>query len=160
MLDWIERIARIVCFVGCVIYFAQAGLCVWFLSTGALEYPFWLLPLLLAVAFVAAGIHFLRLALYGSIRDDASPSPTIGTTTLPTFSASGAVRYGIVAALIIESFIFREAHYEDHPKDLLTAWTPCLLIFGALAFMSDRSWAIIKAPPAAIGRALRSWLRQ
>jgi hypothetical protein len=158
MLDLIERIARIVCFVGCVIYFAQAGLCAWFLSTGALPYPFWLLPLLLALVFVAAGSHLLHLALRGSIRD-ASPSPTIGKT-LPTFSALGAVRYGIVAALIIESFIFRDVHYDDHPKDLLTAWTPCLLIFGACAFTFDTSWAIIKAPPVIIARALRSWLHR
>jgi hypothetical protein len=68
------------------------------------------------------------------------------------------VRYGIVAALIIEAYIFHGTHYWDDPRDPLTAWTPCLLLAVAMAFTFDRSWAIIKAPPVAIGRVLRSWL--
>jgi hypothetical protein len=74
------------------------------------------------------------------------------------YVALAVVRYGIVAALIIEAYIFHGAHYWDDPRDPLTAWTPCLLLAVAVAFSVDRSWAIIKASPMAMGRALRSWL--
>lgn len=61
------------------------------------------------------------------------------------------VRFGIVAALIVESLSVYHAHHWDHPKDLLTAWTPLLLLVVAMAFLFDWSWAIIKALPVAIG---------
>jgi hypothetical protein len=74
-----------------------------------------LLPLPAALALVAAGSYLLRGVLRGPPIRDASSSPSNGNT-LPTCSALAADRYGIVAAPIIESFIFRDAHYEDHPK--------------------------------------------